>query len=207
MMGRSIAAILLSCMVARAVIVDRIAIVVGKNIIKDSDINYDLRLTSFLNQQPLAVTPAARKKAANRLLEQGFIRGELDAGHYPQATIEEAQDTLDGLIKSRYRTAAAYKNALATYGISEEDLEARLLWQLTVLHFIDIRFGSSVSISDDEIRQYYDGHKQQFVGGLSAAHSKIEELLSGERTNKAFYEWLDRQREEAAIRYLGDSLK
>jgi hypothetical protein len=206
MMGRFTAAFLLSCMVVRAVIVDRIAIVTGKNIIKDSDINNDLRLTAFLNQQPLAFTPAARKKAANRLLEQGFIRGELEAGHYPQATIAEAQDTLDRLVKSRYRTQASYNNVLAAYGISDEELKARVLWQLTVLRFIDIRFGSSVNVSDDEILQYYDGHRQQF-GELSAAHSKIEELLSGERTNKAFYDWLDRQREESTIRYLEDGLK
>jgi hypothetical protein len=207
MIGRFTAAILLSSMVARAVIVDRIAIVAGKKIIKDSDITNDLRLTAFLNQQPLVFTAAARKKAANRLLEQGFIRDELEAGHYPTATVEEAQDTLEGLIKSRYRTPAAYKSALAANGIAEGDLKARLLWQMTVLRFINIRFGSSVDVSDDEIRQYYDGHRQQFASDLSAAHSKIQELLSGERTNKAFYDWLDRQREEATIRYLEDGLK
>ena len=117
MMARSIAAFLLSAALANAVIVDRIAIVTGKKIIKDSDITNDLRLTAFLNREPLAFTLAARRKAANRLLEQGFIRDELEAGDYPTATVAETQETLKGLIQSRYRTEAAYKSALAAYGI------------------------------------------------------------------------------------------
>jgi peptidyl-prolyl cis-trans isomerase SurA len=207
MITRSISAFLLVSAMAQAVIVDRIAIIAGKKIVKDSDIANDLRLTAFLNHEALTFSPAARKKAADRLLEQGFIRDELEAGDYPRATVAEAQETLNNLIKSGYRTEAAYKSALAAYGISDEDLKARLLWQLTVLRFIDARFRSSALVTDDQIRQYYDSHRQQFGNDLNAARGKIEDLLTGERTNKAFYDWLDQQRQQTTIRYLEDSLK
>src|ERR1700733_6943967 len=165
-MPRLIAVFLICCALAQAVIVDRIEDVVGKKIIKDSDIADDLKLTAFLNQQPLASTPALRKTAANRLLDQTFIRDEVEAGAYPQASLGELQENLDGLVKARYAADAAYKKALAVYGISEDDLKARLLWQLTVLHFIDTRFRSSANVTDDEIRKYYDSHKEQFSDGL-----------------------------------------
>ena len=207
MTSRRIAALLLCCSLAQAVIVDRIAIVAGKKIIKESDIVKDLRLTAFLNQEPVTYTAAARKKAASRLLDQQFIRDEIESGDYPKATVAEAQDTLDKLIKSRHRTTAAYKNALAAYGISEDDLKARLLWQLTVLRFIDARFRSATYVSDDEIRQYHDAHPQQFGADLTAARTRIEDLLIGERTDKAFYEWLDERRQATTIRYLEDTLK
>jgi hypothetical protein len=208
MTARFTVGFLLTFAIAQAVIVDRIAIIAGKKIIKDSDIVNDLRVTAFLNQQPLSFTSAARKQSANRLLDQCFIRAEVDSGDYPIATVEEAQNTLNGLIKSRYRTDAAYKTALASYGISESELKERLLWQLTVLRFIDARFKSSASyVTDEEIRQYYEAHKQQFGSDLNAARPKIEETLAGERTNKAFYDWLDRKRKAATIRYLEDSLK
>ncbi len=207
MLGRSIAALILFSSLAPAVIVDRIAIVADNKIIKDSDISSDLKLTAFLNQEPLSFTTTARKKAANRLLEQGFIRDEMEAGNYSQASVEEMQQTLNGLIKSRYRTPAAFKNALATYGISEDDLTARLLWQLTVLRFIDARFRSSANVTDQEIRQYYDAHQQQFPAGLDTSREKIEDTLAGERTNQAFYDWLDRRRKKTSIRYLEDNLK
>jgi hypothetical protein len=207
MLLRCIAAIPLCCSLAQAVIVDRIAIVAGKKIIKDSDIANDLKLTAFLNQEPLAYTAAARKKAASRLLDQQFIRDEIESGDYPKATVAETQETLNKLMKLRYRTDAAYKNALAMYGISEDDLKARLLWQLTVLRFIDVRFRSSAYVSDDEIRQYHDSHQQQVGADLTAARSKIEDLLTAERTDKAFYDWLDQQRQATTIRYLEDGLK
>ena len=101
----------------------------------------------------------------------------------------------------------AYKHALASYGISEDDLKARLQWQLTVLRFIDVRFRSSANVTDDEIQKYYAEHQQQFGGDSNAARPKIEEILTGEHTNKAFYEWLDERRKAATIRYLEDSLK
>ena len=47
-----------------AEIVDRIAIIVNKHMVKDSDIDFDLRATAFLNNQPLPQSPAARKDAA-----------------------------------------------------------------------------------------------------------------------------------------------
>lgn len=198
---------LLFCSIAQAVIVDRIAIIIGKKIIKDSDIIQDLRLTDFLNQDPLTFTPAARKKSADRLVDQALIREAIEAGDYPQATISEAQNTLAGLIKSRYPTDAAYKSALATYGISEAELKERLLWQLTVLHFIDARFRPSANPDDAQVNQYYEAHKQQFSAGLEASRAKIEEILSGENTNKQFYDWLDQSRKSAPIRYLEEGLQ
>ncbi|MBV9613086.1 MAG: hypothetical protein JO091_11475, partial [Acidobacteriaceae bacterium] len=46
-------ALLLACnALAPGVIIDRIAVVVGNSIVKDSDIDRDIRVTSFLNNQP-----------------------------------------------------------------------------------------------------------------------------------------------------------
>lgn len=202
-----IAETLLICSIAQAVIVDRIAIVVGKKIIKDSDIVQDLRCTEFLNQEQLAIIPAAQKKSADRLVDQALIREAIESGDYPQATISEAQNMLASLIKSRYRTDAGYKSALALYGISEQELKERLLWQLTVLHFVDARFKSAAYADDEQVKQYYEAHKQQFGTGLEASRVKIEEIVSGENTNKEFYDWLDRRRKSASIRYLEEGLQ
>jgi hypothetical protein len=51
-----------------AVIIDRIAIVAGNGIVKDSDIERDIRVTQFLNGQPLDLGLAARKAAIIRRL-------------------------------------------------------------------------------------------------------------------------------------------
>jgi len=207
MLARSICGVLIICTTAPAVIVDRIAIVMGKKIIKDSDIVEDLRLTAFLNGETPAFTAAARKKSAERLVEQTLIREEVESGDHPWATIAQTQSTLEILVKSRFRTDAAYKSDLTRYEITEQELKDRLRWQLTVLRFIDSRFRSAAYASDDEIKQYYDAHRQQFGSGMDASRAKIEEILTGEKTNKAFYEWLDHRKQSAPIRYLEEGLK
>ncbi len=207
MMMRFILVGVFCSLTANAVIVDRIAIVAGKKIIKDSDIDYDLRLTAFLNHEPVTVTPATRKTAASRLLDQKFIREEIDAGGYPQATAVQVQEMTAGLVKSRFSTSAAFQRELATYKLSEEDLKVRLMWQLTILRFIDLRFRSSANVTDEEIQKYFDAHKSQFSGDLKDSRPKIEEIISGERTNTAFYGWLDRKRKAATLRYLEDGLQ
>src|ERR1700761_9857198 len=110
---------LLAYSFAGAVIIDQIAIVIGKSIIKDSDIERDLRVTEFLNGAPLDVSNAARKKAVSRLIDQVFIRREIQIGDYPSATLKQTDEQLDKLIRQRYKTGALFQQALRRYGISE----------------------------------------------------------------------------------------
>ena len=125
---------------AQAVIVDRVAIIVGNAIVKDSDIDEDLRVTAFLNNENPAFNPAARKKAASRLIDQALIRKEIQSGEYPSAPVAEAQSLLADLKKRYPDEAGLQEELLASRGIDEEEVKDRLLWQLTVLRFIDARF-------------------------------------------------------------------
>ena len=45
-----------------------------------ADIERDLRVTEFLNGQPLSLGPTSRKAATNRLIDQVFIRREIRLG-------------------------------------------------------------------------------------------------------------------------------
>src|SRR5690242_5426942 len=65
-------------------IIDRIAVVVNNQIVKDSDIDRDIRLVSFMNGQKIVTDAATRKEAANRLIDQQFIRREITTGEYPR---------------------------------------------------------------------------------------------------------------------------
>ena len=198
---RAIVLLLLAGSLGRSEIVDRVAIIAGNKIIKDSDIDRDLRITAFLNNQRPVFTAAARKASAKRLLDQIFIRSEIDQGEYETAPVAEAQNLLASLRKSRYANDAAYKSALVSYRISDEDVKAHLLRQMTVLHFIDLRFRPSVLVSDDDIRKYFDAHQRQLEAAnpaqpatLAALHDQIQQTLTGEEVNLLMYDWLDRRR-------------
>jgi len=198
---------------SHAAIVDRIAVVAGKRVIKDSDIVEELRLTAFLNNEQPSFVPAARKKATDRLIDQAIIHNEIEEGDYPTASLAEAKNFLAGIKKDRYRTPAAYEHALASYQITEDDLIERLSWQLTVLRFIDVRFRPGIQSTDAEIQQYYSQHRQQLIASnpgkttLAQLQPVIEETLSGEKVNKALDEWLRERRQETMLVYHEEDLK
>jgi hypothetical protein len=203
---------LFCCYLASAVIIDRIAIIVGNSIVKDSDIDRDIRVASFENNVPLDQSSAARKKAASRLIDQIFIRREIDVGDYPAATLENVDQQLDALKKDRFKTESAYLQALRRYGLTELELRTQLQWQLTVLRFVDIRFKPAVLVADDDIAKYYRDHlavlRRENPGkySLDDLRQKIRETLEAERINQQFFAWLDDQRKESKIQYLEESL-
>jgi hypothetical protein len=198
---------------AQAVIIDRIAIIEGNAIIKDSDIERDIRVNDLLNGEPVRLDLASRKQAANRLLEQNFIRREIRIGDYRTASPETAITQLDALKKRKFRSDAAYKDALRRAGINNMDLQNRFQWQLTVLAFIDARFKPAAYVTDQEIDSYYNAHtaalKRQFPGktSLSALQPDIRNILAEEKVNQLFFAWLDQQRKDTKITYLEDNLR
>ena len=211
---RPIAVLLAASVICQAAIVDRIAIIIGNRIIKDSDIAEDLRITAFLNGEQPSFTAASRKKAASRLIDQALIRNEIEMGEYPTGSIAEANNLLASLKKSRYASNAAYEKALASYGISDEDVKSQLLWQLTVLKFIDLRFRPGAVATEEEIAKYFQEHQKELQASkpaqavtLENSRSQIQEQVAGERVNQLLDEWLGRRRENSKIVYLEEGLK
>ncbi len=197
-----------------ATLLDRIAIVVNDKIIKDTDISRDIRVTHFVNGVALDLSAASRKEAANRLIDQTLIRREIEVAQYPQATPAETQRLMDQVIKQRYGKPETYTAALARYGITAEQLQRQLAWQVTVLHFIEQRFRPGVMVSDAEVQKYFESHAAELrrqAGGkpvtLDGARSGIEDQLAGERVNREFFHWLEQARKEAQIRYLETGLE
>lgn len=194
------------------VIIDRIGVVVGNSIIKDSDINRDIRVTDFLDNQPLDLSQPKRKDAVGHLIDQVFIRRELRLGDYPVATSEEANHQLDRLVRQRYKTQSAMDVALARYGLTELDLRSQFQWQLTVLKFVDARFKPAVLVTDEQIEQYYQQHKaaleKQYPGKtVDDLHDQIRDVLTAQGVNQQFFAWLDEQRQNIKIKYLEESLQ
>jgi hypothetical protein len=192
-----------------AVIVDRIAVILDKHAIKASDIDRDLGTTEFLNGEAPNFNGDARRKAADRLIEQTIIRDEIAKSGYRWAPQAEADNLLNNIVRDRFGGSRARMHAaLARYGLTEEDLRAQLLWQLTVLRFIDQRFRTAVLIRDDDVRTYYDQHladlRREFpkASSFDAVKNKIRASLEGERVNQLFGQFIDSARKRVHIRYV-----
>jgi len=186
-----------------AEVIDRIAVIVGRHVIKTSDIARDLRLTDFLNREPLELSAEAKKNSAERLIDQEIIRQEIVTGGYRRPTDEDAESFEKQLVRDRFHGSAAQASAaLAKYGLTEPQLRAQLLWQLTVLRFIDQRFRAGVLVTDEDIQSYYEQHHRELgTDSIEALKPKIRSTLEGDRINDLFNAWLAHERKTTRIEY------
>ncbi len=207
MMRRTALVSACAVMIAGGVVLDRIAVIVGKHAIKLSDIDRDLRVTEFLNREPLSLTSDTRHKAAERLIDQVIIGDETANGGYARPTAGDSDAVLNQLRRDRFGGSdVRLRQALSAYGLTEERLRAQLLWQLEVLRFIDQRFRPGVLVTDEEVQTYYNQHRSDLERqyprtGFEALEPKIRASIEGDRVNRNFVQWLDRARQQNRIEY------
>ena len=188
--------------------VDRIAVIAGKRVIKTSDIEREMRLTSFLNGQQVDASAKARRAAAERLVDQQIIREELASEGYARAGDHEADAMLSQIVRDRFRgSMTELRVGLQRYGLTERDLHEQLVWQLTVLQFIDQRFRAGVLVTDEEIETYYKQHLAEIKREsakdftLEAVSGKIKATLEGQRVDQEFEAWIVQARKQNRIEY------
>ena len=87
-----------------AEVVDRVAVVVGTNVITESELLREVRLTEFLNGEPLDLSPEKKRAAAERLVDQQLIRTEMELGRYPQPGTAEADKVLQEFARNSIPT-------------------------------------------------------------------------------------------------------
>jgi hypothetical protein len=191
-----------------AVVLDRIAVIAGTHVIKLSDIDQDIRLTDFLNRVPLNLSPAARREAAERLITQQIIRDDIVSGGYRRPPESEAVQLEADLNRDRYDgSEQRLRDVLKLYGLTEPELREQLLWQITVLQFIDQRFRGGVVVTDDDVRGYYDQHiadlRRQYPkdSSFEALAPRIRTTLEGQRVNQGLNEWLDQTRKSERVEF------
>jgi hypothetical protein len=196
-----------------AEIIDRIAISVGNQVITESQIEEEIRLTAFLNQEKLDLDSEAKKKAAGRLIEQTLVKREMEFSRYPLPELSDVGQSLDAL-KARYKTEAEYRQALETYGISEDGLRRRLWWQATFLRFTDYRFRPGIQIPDADVQTYYRQQLDKWklegiepVPSLVDVRASIEQTLTEQRIDQAMDRWLADTRTQVAIRFHDEALQ
>src|SRR5581483_8478498 len=115
--------LLLSTTLYGTTVLDRVAVVAGKHVIKQSDIDRDLRVTAFLNNAPLRFTPEAKRQSAERLIDQEIIRQEITTGNYNRPSEADAVALERQIIRDRFGgSEERFRRALADYGLTEQEL-------------------------------------------------------------------------------------
>ena len=187
---------------AGAEIIDRIAVTVGRQVITVSQIETEVRVTAFLGGQKPAVTDALRREAAARLVDQMLVRREVELTRFPVPNPDEAKPLLE---QARAIYNQGYSKALLDAGLNEEDVAQHLLWQLTLMRFVQYRFQPGISIVDSDIREAYNEESAKLrqkgspTPPFEAMRKDLEAILTQRYVDKALERWLLEQREQVQV--------
>jgi peptidyl-prolyl cis-trans isomerase SurA len=194
-------------------IIDRIVITVDNQVITQSQVDDEIRVTAFLNREKADLSPAARKDAAGRLIEQSLIRREMGLSRYPLPELSDAAESLKTL-KAMYSSETDFHDAIESYGVTEEELTRRLWWQLTLLRFIDYRFRPGIQIPAADVQAYYRQQVSEWeqkgtrpIPTIEESRDQIEEILTQKRIDQALEQWIMDTRSQVTITYVDPGLK
>jgi hypothetical protein len=193
--SRLLAGLLLVLPAVSAAVVDRVAIVIDKKVITESEVLDELRLTEFINNEPLDLGPAARRAAAERLVDQEFIRRDVEVSGFAQPSPAEADTVLRKFREEHFPSADAYSAALQKYEIAEDQLKQHLLWQLTAIRFTDLRFRP---IQAETASQSADRATQSSDGASNSAAATVDQQMEA---------WLKQARSTSKVTFKPEAFK
>ncbi|HXE65377.1 MAG TPA: hypothetical protein VN519_17670 [Bryobacteraceae bacterium] len=200
---------------AQAVIVDRIAVVVGDKVITESEIVDRIRLAAFQNHQKADLNLNARRSAAEELIDQRLVEHEMDVGRYPRLDSAQRKALVATYERAEHTDEAGLVKMLSSYGLSLADLEQELGRQSDLLTFLNLRFRPAVQVTDQDIQKYFDtissgadkNLKKAQAGALNEVRDQIEQKLTAERADREMDLWLQDQRKRTRIEFLEKNLE
>jgi peptidyl-prolyl cis-trans isomerase SurA len=199
-----------------AVLLDHVVAVINGSVILQSDVDEELRysaLTPFTTNGNRN-TP---QRALERLIDRDLILQQMKTGapvvpptpQEVQQRITELRTALPECAAYHCETDAGWRAFLAANGLTEAEVVKRWTERLTILSFIQSRFGAGVHITPAEIENYY---KQQFVPQfrdkklepppLSSVSVRINEILLQQRVSSLLLEWLQSLKSEGSVSIL-----
>ncbi len=187
-----------------AVIVDRVAVTLGNQVITESELIREIQLTAFLNGEKPDLRPDAKRKAAERLIEQKLVRKEMELGCDPEPPSSTAEEMLAQFVKQRARNPGELDAELKQAGLTREQLKNHLHWQAALLQFVDFRFRPAVQVTNRDIRTYYQEHFENAPGkrpALEDVREQILQIITARRADEQMDAWLKDTRKHTRIEF------
>jgi peptidyl-prolyl cis-trans isomerase SurA len=205
----------------KGVVLDSVVAVVNRHAILASDIDEEIRLSVLDPAQPgqseLTRQRALEQLISRSLIEQQIRREDEQAAMPAQAVVDarlaEIRRELPFCVHRNCTSDEGWKQVLATRGLTPERVASYLRYRLEILSFIERRFRQGISITPEEIKEYYTKTlAPQYAPGdpvpsLEAVSARVEEILLEQRVNAMFDDWLENLRKQGDVEVLDPALE
>ncbi len=136
-------------------------------------------------------------QALNSLVVQKIVYQEAEK-HGVSVGSEEVEEEIGKLESTAQAQGANLDQVLGMYGVNRSGLEETLRYQLLVTKLAD----ADVSVSDEEIDQYWEETQDQFGEGTKKEDvvETLRESLSRQKADQKISEWLQNLQENAEVK-------
>ncbi|MCU1222896.1 MAG: SurA domain protein [Edaphobacter sp.] len=196
-------------------VLDRVVAVVNGNVILESDVDEERRFESI---QPYRGSTAefSRERAVQRLIDRTLILQQADlesgapiADQDLDAQLAKVRTDIPSCAEYHCETEAGWEKFLSDHGFTVEEFRERWRRRMKLLRFIEVRFRNGISISDDEIKTYYEKtmlpeYARQKVAPpkLETISKRIEEVLLQQQVGNLLRDWLRSLRAQGNVRIM-----
>lgn len=204
-----LALIALAISAANAQLLDRMVAVVNKHVILESELDQAVRVEYLMQGKPLdKVSPADSVAVLDRLVDRALLEQQILHPEMLAPTPEELADQVKE-VRQQFpgaATDAGWKSLLASYDLTQQDIEDHLVSEVRELRFVDLRFRGLVRVDKNDISNYY---QQKFLPQLRSqgaaepplaqVSGQIEKILAEQSIDDMLNRWLETLRAQAHI--------
>lgn len=169
---------------AGAEVIDRIAAVVNQEIITEIELNRALSAKDR-GATPSKTSPSNRSEVLDRLIDEKLFSQLLEKSKIEVKDDDLARAIANVLHENRM-TIDQLKAEIAAKGMSYEEYKKQIEKEIRRIKFVNQVIGPQVKITDQDLRDYYQGHQERFRGGSSAHIAEIVFPLEGLTTEAEY---------------------
>ena len=200
--------------VGRGVVLDRMVAVVNGDMILESDVDEERR---FEEIQPYrSVNNFTRDRAIERLIDRTLILQQ--SALEPEDAV--AEKDLDAQLLTLRKdipeckqyhceTDEGWQRFIGDHGFTVEEFRDRWRQRMELLRFIEVRFRNGITISEDEIRTYYEktmlpeyAKRNVTPPTMESISKRIEEVLLQQQVSALLEDWLKSLRAQGNVRMM-----
>jgi peptidyl-prolyl cis-trans isomerase SurA len=198
---------------------DHVVAIVGSNVVLESDISQEIRLSAL---EPLQVLPGQNtsSNALRRLIDRILIMQQMKEQQQPTSTsapevrkaLEDLRKQIPACEKNRCASDASWNDFLRSSDLTPEMIDERWSQRLAILRFIDLRFRSGIRVPPEEISAYYQktlvpalAKNHQSAPSLTDVSSRIEEIILEQQVSGLFQDWLGSLRDQGNVRIVDEA--
>lgn len=177
--------IIFTCRPCFADTIDKIAAVVNNTVITDYEVKKAMSLREKFKTAPQQNDSAVRQEILEKLIDEAIFNQLIDSSKIEIKEDDLAKAIANVLHRNRM-SLEQLKNEIASKGISYEDYKKQMEREIRRVKFVNQVIGPQTKITDQDMRDFYQGNQERFRGGRQAHIAEIILPTDGITTQAEF---------------------